>query len=280
MLGERNYPTSSPSLIAKTNVQKEDTRNMIAFPIIQNLNGCSSMFSLEQAEDDYFFVMNTLVRVTIKLPNKKVFEFSQPGHVMIAREAEMKHVANMMQLNWNGSLVMKNLLKKKMSTRHNCGPNHHRQEISIVLEPEVQELDYSSIVWSPALQKSILRFYHSGVVSVFDDCSCLSMILALEFLEILYTPNHLTFESFGGYLKFKLWSDYFNYRVDIATWVKKSLVNYHSQHRYMFVTHPEKLKNASIYSKGQKCEQLDGGLLVWNEYSDEEIDLPNSCAGE
>lgn len=272
------HSTSTLTKTVDANVNGVDTK-MISFPSLQNLNGCNPIFSIEDDEDDYFFVMNSIVRVTIKLSNRKNYEFSQQGHMVIAREEEMKHIAKMMHLDWNGSLIMQSVLKKKGSAHRNDQTVGRSKEISIVLEPE-SGLESSNITWSPTLRKSIERFYNSGVISVFDNCPGRELILALKFMKIVYTPTHLTFESFGTYLKFKLWSDYISYRKGIADWVKKNLMYNHSQHRYTFATHPETLKNTSFYFRGQKCQQLDGELQLWNDDSNQNAEVPSSCRGE
>ena len=254
---------------------------MMKFPNLKSLNGCNSIFAVQESKEDYLSLMNTTVKVAIKLSNRKSHEFSLPGNVILTREEEMKRIVNMINTtnsnNWSGSLIMLCLMEKMPS--HDHGKNPLQKEISILLKPQ-EESDYYSIVWSPKIFKSIEHFYHSGVISVFDECSGRDLILALQFLGLIYTQNHLTFESFGTFLAFKIWKDYVAYRKQVATWVKKRLIRYHSQHRYLFVTHPETLTYASFYLDGKKCMQLDGGLLHLPLANAEETETANSCTGE
>ena len=233
---------------------------MISFSALNGLNSCNSMFSISESEDDYFFVMNTNVKITIKSSfNEGSFELKQPGHVIIAREGEMKQTAKMMKSDWKGSLVMQRLLKQKKTSTSN-GERLSKKRKEVVIEILTAEYEYKTINWSSALRGSIEHFYKTGVISIYNDSSGQDMVLALRFLKLLYTPNQLMFESFGTYLKFKLWSDYVVCRKDIAMWVKNCLVQNYSQHKYMFVTHPVLLTNATFYCHGQRCEQLNGGL--------------------
>lgn len=258
-LGDVSGPSIRSSLL-QLNTAGEVKNKMVDFSSFNRFNSCNSIFALSEAEDGYFFIMNTNVKIMMKSSfNEGTFAFEQPGHVIIAREEEMKQMANMMNSEWKGSLVMQRLLKHKISSNHQskCA-SPKLQDVSIQLE--TTEHEYSTINWSSALKKSIELFYKSGVISIFNDSSGRDMVLALKFLKLLYTPNRLNFESFGTYLKFKLWSDYVVCRRDIAMWVKKCLVQNYSQHKYMFVTHPALMTNATFYCHGQRCEHLHGGL--------------------
>ncbi len=249
---------------------------MISFPSLSTFKGCNPIFLIDHS-DDHGLLLNSVVNVTIKLSATRSLEFSLPGHIVIERENEMKHVANtLMHLEWKGSLIMQEIVRKKLSRYHNSD----RKQVSIVLV-QPQDSNFASIAWSPALKKSIELFYKDGIISVFNNCSARDLIMVLNFLSIQYTAKHLSFESFGSYLSFKLWSDYFIYREPIATWIKKSLISNFSKHRYIFVTNPENLGNASIYFQGQICEHLDGGLnLAWNNNTKKSNGVPNSCKGE
>lgn len=94
-----------------------------------------------------------------------------------------------------------------------------------------------------------------------------NLLLGIDIIKV-------TFDSFGTYLQFKLSHDYFNYRKKIAEWIKEQLICHHSQHRYIYITHPELLRNEAIYFQGQKCEHLDGGLTL-SPNND-----PKSCTGK
>ena len=253
-------PSKSPIIKLNATAMKN---KMIDFSTLNGLNSCNSMFSISESEDDYFFVMNTNVKITIKSSfNEGSFEIKQPGHVIIAREGEMKQTAKIMNSDWKGSLVMQRLLKQKQKDTSSSNGERcsKRRSKEVAIEILTTEYEYNALNWSSAFRRSIEHFYKTGVISIHNDSAGRDMVLALKFLKLIYTPNQLMFESFGTYLKFKLWSDYIVCRKDIVMWVKNCLVQNYSQHKYMFVTHPVLLTNATFYCHGQRCEQLNGGL--------------------
>eukprot|EP00815_Leptocylindrus_aporus_P009591 CAMPEP_0116060280 /NCGR_PEP_ID=MMETSP0322-20121206/6315_1 /TAXON_ID=163516 /ORGANISM="Leptocylindrus danicus var. apora, Strain B651" /LENGTH=358 /DNA_ID=CAMNT_0003544857 /DNA_START=63 /DNA_END=1136 /DNA_ORIENTATION=- len=69
---------------------------------------------------------------------------------------------------------------------------------------------------------------NSGVsLAKFDSSSTSnadSLILCLEYLQIIYSPQQLEFENFSSYQRFKLWSDYLSLRVTLARWVHTQMV--------------------------------------------------------
>ena len=253
---------------------------MISLSSLQAFEGCNPIFTRDEREDESLFLMKAIVKVTIKLSNIHSHELVIPGHLLVAREEEMRQIkADTIHSNysdWSGSLIMKKILKKKPT----LAPSTHNNDIFISLNPEDSTISPPDVVWSSTLKLCIEKFYSTGVIPIFDRCPTRDIIMMLKFLGIMYTQNHLTFESFGTYLNFKLWSDYYNYREIIATWIKESLISYHSQHSYIYVTHPDRLENASFYFQGSKCEHLDGGLDLLSLNSDEMKTTVNSCTGE
>ena len=225
---------------------------------IENIT-CKSRLDTGGIDD---FIMNTSVKVTIKGKGMKDFEFELPGHSVVAREKEMKYIARSLRAyDWSESLLMEKIKEKHMS---NTIDNDKDKQVSIILGTDEEDIDFTSITFSSTLKKIINRFYVDGVISVCNDDTCTrhDLIHLLNALRIPYADDHKVFKSFGSYLNFKLWSDYFSCRKMILNWIKRRLLSQNLKNRYIHyvVFHPEIVSDSLFYFQGQKCEQFDGGL--------------------
>jgi hypothetical protein len=88
------------------------------------------------------------------------------------------------------------------------------------------------------------------------------ILLALEYFAILYSPDQLVFESFGGYLRVKMWSDYFTHRARIAHWVVQRILTKPSRHSHSFVTSPSLHEELFVLNSNKPIDVLDGDLSV------------------
>lgn len=134
------------------------------------------------------------------------------------------------------------------------------------------------LAWDPVLTSCIRSFYNTGTIRVPDECAGNDVLLALEYFGIVYAPDQLVFDSFGCYLRVKLWSDYYTHRSAMADWVVRRLMGAHSRHSHAFVTSPEPLQGG-LYVGTKKCELFDGGLLLEaSRYEAEGAAVPHSCS--
>lgn len=117
--------------------------------------------------------------------------------------------------------------------------------------------------WTPSLTSCVSSYYNTGAVRVPDACLGNDVLLALEYFGIVYAPDQLAFDSFGCYLRVKLWSDYYTQRGAVAEWVVKRLMEGRSRHSHSFVTSPDVGEGEeAIYVGSKKCDVLEGGLSL------------------
>uniref|UniRef100_A0A7S4K402 Uncharacterized protein n=1 Tax=Odontella aurita TaxID=265563 RepID=A0A7S4K402_9STRA len=114
--------------------------------------------------------------------------------------------------------------------------------------------------WTPSLTACICSYYLTGTVRIPDACRGNDVLLALEYFGIVYAPDQLAFDSFGCYLRVKLWSDYYTHRAAAADWVVRRLMEGRSRHSHSFVTSPE--RDEAVYVGSKRCDVLDGGLVM------------------
>jgi hypothetical protein len=122
-----------------------------------------------------------------------------------------------------------------------------------------------SFQWKPWLTTCIRAYYNTGTIRIPDECIGSDILLALEYFGVLYSPDQLVFDSFGGYLRVKLWSDYFTHRAKMADWVVQQLVTTPSRHSHAYVTCPN-IEQNEFYMTGDKQNKtirvLDGNLAL------------------
>jgi hypothetical protein len=94
-----------------------------------------------------------------------------------------------------------------------------------------------------------------------NDCVGSDVLLALEYFGIVYTPDQLVFDSFGAYLRVKLWSEYFTHRSGLAQWVVETLMQTNSKHSHIFVTSPS-LQEGDLLVGSKRADVLDGHLQL------------------
>lgn len=144
-------------------------------------------------------------------------------------------------------------------------PDAEDATYTFVLDPEAECASSSAtacpckLVWSPALTEAVRSYYNTGSVNVSDDCQGNDVLFALAYFGIVYSPDQLAFETFASYLRVKLWSDYFNARGSLATWVTKHIMAGRSKLSYSFVTCPE-ADEGPFYIGTKRLDVFDGGL--------------------
>ena len=138
-------------------------------------------------------------------------------------------------------------------------------ETLVVLDPEndcISSNQSHSFTWEPWLTTCIRAYYNTGNIRIPDKCLGSDILLALEYFGILYSPEQLVFESFGAYLRVKMWSDYFTHRARIADWVVQRLLTKPSRHSHSFVTSPNMQEELFHLSSNKPIDVLDGDLVV------------------
>jgi hypothetical protein len=170
---------------------------------------------------------------------------------------------------------------------HACNIGNHKSTqnmISFTFDPEERDIDSedasnSIFTWNPVLVKCIESYYESGRIRVPDESLGNDVLLVLEFFGIVYSPQQLVFDSFGCFLRVKLWTDYYSHRATMADWIVHQLITSHSRLSHAFCTCPEALDPKScLYVGTKRCDPLDGGLFLDNSRSDSDPD-PQSCSG-
>ena len=219
--------------------------------------------NLEQHLED-----ESLVRVMIHSSNE-VTHFFVPVSLMITRELEMRLAAQQFQIGgdrWTDSLLFREwkMLEEANSSPHLRGHVQQNGEVVVELRPEEDcaATNHShSLYWRHWLTTCIRAYYNTGTIRVPDACIGSDILLALEYFGIVYTPDQLVFDSFGGYLRVKLWSDYYTHRSQLAQWVVRKLLRAHAKHSHTFVTSPDP-KEGDVLWNMKRIEVLDGNLSL------------------
>jgi len=220
--------------------------------------------------------------------------FDIPLSLIVQREQEMRNAAQAAGIDksvWNGSLLIKMLEEhhtemKILSLKNYLASwglsSDGRRTISagtfsendysgstsnvvIELSPDSDTTGLArpnQLLWSSALTDCIRLYYNPTKVCVTDDTQGNDVLLALDYFQVIYGPDQLTFTSFGCYLRVKLWCDYYSHRVILGNWIVKRLLAAHSRHSHAFVTSPDPVVGASVYVGNKRCEILDGGLVI------------------
>ena len=229
-------------------VQNTTTRPQAPSPTPSRASSSPSLRMLKAHVKD-----ETLLKVKIKssVENGK---FYVPVSLLVDRELEMRKAAKDFKIHatrWNTSRLFRewrNQVQQDVQNRKQTP----RTEIAITLLPEedCKSTNQShSFQWKPWLTTCIRAYYNTGTIRIPDECIGSDILLALEYFGILYSPDQLVFDSFGGYLRVKLWSDYFTHRAKMADWVVQQLVTTPSRHSHAYVTCPNTTQN-EFYSLG------------------------------
>lgn len=197
--------------------------------------------------------------------------FCLPVSLIVDRELEMRKTAQSFGIEssrWTKSRLFREW--RDQIDNNNLGSSNANTpttpEIRIVLDPEndfVSSNQSHSFTWEPWLTTCIRAYYNTGKIRIPDKCSGSDILLALEYFGILYSPEQLVFESFGGYLRVKMWSDYFTHRARLADWVlQRVLTKSPPRHSHSFVTSPYMQEELFHLLSNKPIDVLDGDLVV------------------
>ena len=210
------------------------------------------------------------MRLFSKLKSSLLVEkgkFYVPVSLLVDRELEMRKAAKdfgIRPTRWSNSRLFRewrNQLEQDVANNE-ATP---RTEIVIQLDPEedcISTNQSHSFQWQPWLTTCIRAYFNTGTIRIPDDCIGSDILLALEYFGILYSPDQLVFDSFGGYLRVKMWSDYFTHRAKMADWVVQKLVTTPSRHSHCFVTSPTDEGDLYFLNSNKTMQVLDGELVL------------------
>ena len=196
--------------------------------------------------------------------------FYIPLSLMVEREIMMRKTAEEFGIGperWSSSLLYREWRKAQddiSSTADDRAFQQTNGDVSIYLSPEADcaaSNHSQSLKWTPWLTTCIRAFYNTGTVRFPNDCIGSDVLLALEYFGIVYTPDQLVFDSFGAYLRVKLWSEYFTHRSGLAQWVVETLMQTNSKHSHTFVTSPS-LHEGDLLVGSKRADVLDGHLQL------------------
>jgi hypothetical protein len=218
---------------------------------------------------ELYLTSETLVKVEI-LSSLQDTNFFLPLSLLIERELSMRQCAEDYLLKpdrWSGSLLYRewrNAIDDVSSTPDDRAFQQANGDVSIYLTPEADcalSNHSQTLVWTTSLTTCIRAYYNTGTVRFPNDCVGSDVLLALEYFGIVYTPNQLVFDSFGVYLRVKLWSEYFTHRSTLAQWVVETLMTSHSKHTHIFVTSPLE-HEGDLLMGSHRVRRLEGNLKL------------------
>ena len=232
-------------------------------PMVQN----------SQSEDtpnlDSLLESDSLLNVEI-ISSVEGSNFYIPLSLMVEREIMMRKTAEEFGIGperWSSSLLYREWRKAQddiSSTAEDRAFQQSNGDVSIYLSPEADcaaSNHSQSLKWTPWLTTCIRAFYNTGTVRFPNDCVGSDVLLALEYFGIVYTPDQLVFDSFGAYLRVKLWSEYFTHRSGLAQWVVETLMQTNSKHSHTYVTSPS-LQEGDLLVGSKRADVLDGHLQL------------------
>ena len=208
----------------------------------------------------------TLLKVTIQ-SSVEPGKFYVPVSLLVDRELEMRKSAKdfgIRSTRWSKSRLFREW-RTQLEEDVKNNETTPRTEMIISLDPEqdcASSNQSHSFQWQPWLTTCIRAYYNTGTIRIPDDCLGSDILLALEYFGILYSPDQLVFDSFGGYLRVKMWSDYFTHRAKMADWVVQKLVTTPSRHSHCFVTSPDEKEELFFLNSNKAMDVLDGDLAL------------------
>eukprot|EP00978_Attheya_sp_CCMP212_P008928 scaffold21065_cov57-Attheya_sp.AAC.1 len=254
--------------------------------------------------DQFRPLFSSVVQVTIATQRSVPVSFQLPASLVVMREREMQRHCQELGIGsefWKGSRLGR-ALRHHWTEQHtqrsgglygmcqldhacNIGNDKSTQNtISFTFDPEERDVDdsvdssNSIFTWNPVLVECVESFYESGRIRVPDESLGHDVLLVLEFFGIVYSPQQLVFDSFGCFLRVKLWTDYYSHRATVADWIVHQLITSHSRLSHAFCTCPEALDPKScLYVGTKRCDPLDGGLFLDNSRSDSDPET-QSCS--
>jgi len=231
--------------------------------------------------------------VEVKIGSAKLSTFQIPVPILVKREHLMREVVasqGIDQGQWHSSLIYRKWVRAtEVSDRsdeivHTDEDKiktiiHANGNLTILLDPQTVDcagFNYlQSFKWKPWLSKCIRSYYNNGILKIPNNCVGNEILIALEYLEIVYTLDQLVFDSFGTHMRVKLWSEYYSQRVAMGEWIQKVLLEAPAKNSHTFVTSPMNISSHdSIFIGPCRGNLFDGGLQL---HSEKYSGLP-SCA--
>jgi len=210
-----------------------------------------------------------------------IFHFNIPVSLLIEREQIMRETAKSSGITaeqWTSSLLYREWVEANEDSDDlsSHAPNddcskietqkHSNGDVTLHLHPErdcSQSNHSQSFTWTPNLSTCIRAFYNTGTVRIPSDCVGSDVLLALEYFGIIYSPEQIIFDSFGAYLRVKIWSEYYTYRALLAKWIMTTLLESPSKHSHLFVTSPTLIPSCvSIFVGSTRGQLMDGSLKL------------------
>lgn len=238
--------------------------------------------SLSMSDLERYLRDETILRIEIvSSTGRQDFAFYLPVSLMIQRELDMRAAAvssGISRDRWCDSLLYREWryqMDDDASSRPTAGLQARQSggEKTLRLDPErdcAASNHSQSFVWHSWLTTCIRAYYNTQSIRIPDECIGSDILLALEYFGIFYTPEQLTFDSFGAYLRVKLWSDYFTHRSRMADWVVQKLLNSNSRHSHSFVTSADP-QEGPVMVGCKRADILDGGLTLDASKYDEKM---------
>ena len=266
----KSYSSSAPT---KLSLHDPDHKDFIQERSPPSLTVRQSESTLSMSEMERFLTDETILRVEIlSHRGQQDSSFSLPVSLLVQRELDMRKAAASFGIGrdrWSDSLLYREWRYQSdddASSRPtaNLQARQSGGEKTLRLDPEhdcAASNHSQSLIWNPWLTTCIRAYYNTETIRIPDDCNGSDILLALEYFGIVYTPEQLSFDSFGAYLRVKLWSDYFTHRSKIADWVVQKLLKSHSRHSHSFATSPDSTEGAMMIGSKQ-IDILDGGLIL------------------
>ena len=211
---------------------------------------------------------------------------------ILAREREMRHLATEQDIGndrWSGSLLYKKVrnaaVKQIVDKRGNYNvmistSDHGNSNLDAVDNEAVNKSQATTENenipdWTHLLHTVLVPFFSVGRIPVPDQATGPDVLHMLEFFALMYTPSHLDFQTFGAYIRVRLWGEYFFQRGQMYNWIADQLYSSSSltpKKSIYLVTSPDDVADDRmqyvIKGTGKRCILFDGGLVVDNHEDD------------
>ena len=250
------------------------------------------------SSSDLTNMLDHSVSIEVIQQNELKYTFEISVDSILQRERDMKNKVKKMGFlveNWGGSLIYKKLKEIELDEQvsslpfvrktqdETSGPkNSHSQNHSLLI-------DLNDDLHSPDCRREsfewrvqcIHSYYLDGMISIKEEYSGNDVLVTLDKFGIVYSHDQIDFQSFGCFLRVRMWSDYYRHRSAVMKWIQHSIMTSHSRYSYLFVTEPEPSKNIQIKLGNERCEVLDGGIVsVESECRKNGRSIPLSCTGK
>ena len=213
---------------------------------------------------------------------------------ILDREREMRRLAREQGIGserWDGSLLYREV--RLASVKNRCNSNgdfnihlsigdkregeEKGNEVgsdnlndSFIVNSSKSEQSNSIPCWTHMLQSTLVPYYSTGRIPIPEVVTGPDLLHMLEFFELVYSPALLDFQSYGTFVKVKLWGEYFFQRGLMADWIMRQIFSSTTPKKSVhLVTSPENVTDLGMYyiikDSGKRCMLFDGGLEVNNE---------------